>query len=162
MSNRHDVFSKKGRAMSLEVKQRGFMALTVWQPCASLLMIGAKPVEFRSWLPPEYVIGKRIAIHAADRRVRLEDLQDALDHSEDCCACGTPKQLDKARSLMRMALSNTSILPTAVVLGTAILGEPIKQDGWKNWGFPVSDLQPFAKPRPARGGPRFWYWEDAQ
>lgn len=37
-------------------------ALTIWQPWASLIMIGAKPYEFRSWQPPAWLIGKRRAI----------------------------------------------------------------------------------------------------
>jgi hypothetical protein len=40
------------------------LALSVWDPYATLLAIGAKVYETRSWAPPMSVIGKRIAIHA--------------------------------------------------------------------------------------------------
>lgn len=40
-------------------------ALTLTQPWATLIAIGAKKVETRSWRPPANVIGERIAIHAA-------------------------------------------------------------------------------------------------
>lgn len=44
-------------------------SLTIWQPWASLI-VGSpdvppqKPVENRSWRPPESLVGERIAIHA--------------------------------------------------------------------------------------------------
>ncbi len=41
-------------------------ALTVWQPWASLIADGLKPVENRDWRR-EFLIGQRIAIHAGKR-----------------------------------------------------------------------------------------------
>lgn len=44
-------------------------ALTVWQPWASLIAIGAKGAEFRSWPTPRRLkLGTTIAIHAGTRR----------------------------------------------------------------------------------------------
>jgi hypothetical protein len=40
-------------------------ALTLTQPYATLVAIGAKRYETRSWAPPAAMIGKRIVIHAA-------------------------------------------------------------------------------------------------
>lgn len=42
-------------------------AISLHQPWASLIMLGAKRVETRSWQPPAALIGERIAIHAAKR-----------------------------------------------------------------------------------------------
>lgn len=42
-------------------------AISLWQPWASLVAVGAKPYETRSWAPPEALIGQPIAIHAAKR-----------------------------------------------------------------------------------------------
>jgi hypothetical protein len=42
-------------------------AISLWQPWASLIMLGAKRVETRSWRPPEALIGQRVMIHAAKR-----------------------------------------------------------------------------------------------
>lgn len=39
-------------------------AISLWQPWASLVAIGAKQVETRGWRPPRHLIGKRIAIAA--------------------------------------------------------------------------------------------------
>ena len=44
-------------------------ALTIWQPWASLIIAGAKPFEFRGWRPPASLIGQRIVIHAAARKI---------------------------------------------------------------------------------------------
>lgn len=50
-------------------------ALTLTQPWASLVVLGEKRYETRSWRPPAARIGERIAIHAAagwaaiDRRI---------------------------------------------------------------------------------------------
>jgi hypothetical protein len=42
-------------------------AISLWQPWASLIMLGAKRVETRPWKPPDAVIGQRVLIHAAKR-----------------------------------------------------------------------------------------------
>jgi hypothetical protein len=39
-------------------------ALSLWQPWATLVAIGAKRVETRHWPAPHWLIGQRIAIHA--------------------------------------------------------------------------------------------------
>lgn len=42
-------------------------AISLHQPWATLIMLGVKRVETRSWRPPEALIGQPIAIHAAQR-----------------------------------------------------------------------------------------------
>lgn len=42
-------------------------ALTLWQPWASLIALGVKTIETRSWAAPKSLIGQRIAIHASKR-----------------------------------------------------------------------------------------------
>lgn len=57
-------------------------ALTIWQPWASLIMIGAKPYEFRRWDYRERepgLEGERIVIHAGARPVTLDDVEDVID-----------------------------------------------------------------------------------
>lgn len=43
------------------------MAISLWQPWATLIACGAKPDETRSWAPPENLIGIPIAICAAKK-----------------------------------------------------------------------------------------------
>jgi len=40
------------------------LALTLWQPWATLIALGHKDIENREWAPPQHLIGKRFAIHA--------------------------------------------------------------------------------------------------
>lgn len=47
-------------------------ALTVKQPWAWAIAEGYKPVENRTWPPPRYIIGQRIAIHASARIDKVE------------------------------------------------------------------------------------------
>ena len=53
-------------------------AITLWQPWAQLIADGVKRYETRSWKPPRHLIGKRIAIHAAKRKVREQDLPNEV------------------------------------------------------------------------------------
>lgn len=58
----------------------GTPALSLWQPWASLIDIGAKPEETRSWPAPQWLIGKRLAIHAAKKPIEqaTADLPDLV------------------------------------------------------------------------------------
>src|ERR1700731_1099317 len=53
-------------------------AITIWQPWASLIMIGAKPHEFRGYPAPRFVRGQRIVIHAGARPVKPFEVEDLL------------------------------------------------------------------------------------
>lgn len=57
-------------------------ALTIWQPWASLILVGAKPYEFRSWQPPSWLVGDRLGIHAGARPVKLAEVQDLIRRLE--------------------------------------------------------------------------------
>jgi len=60
-------------------------ALTIWQPWASLIMIGAKPFEFRRWDYREReraLEGQRIVIHAGVRPIVRDEVEDMLDQVE--------------------------------------------------------------------------------
>lgn len=39
-------------------------ALTVRQPAAQHIALGDKPIENRSWLPPQWLVGHTFLIHA--------------------------------------------------------------------------------------------------
>lgn len=74
-------------------------ALSLWQPWASLVILGEKRVETRSWAPPAALKGQRIAIHASKRA--------------DACVLEHPFS-DIIRDPARDA-------PTGVLLGTVLL-----------------------------------------
>lgn len=113
-------------------------ALTIYQPWASLIMVGAKPYEFRGWSPRRRggayaaLIGQRIVIHASTRLINRAEVQSLImrlnrggdDAAETCL------HADKALPVLERAM-NTDMrllghgdLPWGVGLGTAALGEP--------------------------------------
>ena len=49
-------------------------ATTLWQPYATLVALGIKTIETRSYAPPAALIGQRIAIHAAKRVCRYGEI----------------------------------------------------------------------------------------
>lgn len=117
-------------------------ALTIWQPWASLIMMGAKPFEFRGWKPPSSLIGQRIAIHAGARPVKVFEVRALLasmrGDSRDTNPClhaeiAIPilERVDAAFEKSPDTLFGTReqlTLPLSCVLGTAILGRPITGD----------------------------------
>jgi hypothetical protein len=102
------------------------MAITIYQPWATLILQGAKPYEFSGWKPPRPLIGQRIAIHAGARPIKRDEvtiLQLQLrdpDQYEPCL------HAPLAVPVLDLALTNhkAGALPLSHILCTAILGEP--------------------------------------
>jgi hypothetical protein len=170
------VLRSEGRRASVLLPP-GTKALTIWQPWASLIMMGAKPYEFRRWNFADKphlagLIGSRIVIHAGARAPRLSELTDILDRISD-----GESALDAAIVLpfigrLRSELASTKTCasaPLAYALGTAVLGEPknvlalfANADSDRldehMYGWPLSAIEPFPEPIPAAGAQGFWNW----
>lgn len=151
-------------------------ALTIWQPWASLIMIGAKPHEFRSHPAPRFVRNQRIVIHAGARSVRPNEIEDLLRRIDaEASGKGDPLErtcldLDKARDLLLKvrAAHKYRLLPLSHALGTAVLGEPVQacdlfkmnvadsDRGQFNWAWPLTDIRPFEPPVPMKGAQGFF------
>jgi hypothetical protein len=157
-------------------------ALTIWQPWASLIMVGAKPFEFRpkSYLryPGHPAVGELIVIHASARPVKpdeVEDLLAALGHSAD----HTALEPVSARTLLKRcrAAHKYQALPLGCGLGTVALGTPrnastlfrgavadsnraAADESAYNWAWPINDVRPFDAPIPMRGAQGFWNWPE--
>jgi hypothetical protein len=151
-------------------------AITIWQPWATLIMIGAKPHEFRGYPAPRFVRGQRIVIHAGARPVRPNEVEDLLCWIDaEASGAGefedrTCLDLDKARELLLKvrASHRYRLLPLSMALGTAVCGEPIQScDLFKmnvadsdragfNWAWPLTDIRHFEPPIPMRGAQGFW------
>jgi hypothetical protein len=148
-------------------------AFTIWQPWASLIMIGAKPFEFRHWDYRERepaLEGQRIVIHAGTRPVKPREVDELL------ARLGTPDDMtglviDTARDLLLKvrAAHKYRLLPLAAGLGTAVLGRPRNAGtiftgisdsdrGEFNWAWPLTDIQYFSAPIEQRGLQGFWHW----
>lgn len=141
-------------------------AITVWQPWASLIAIGAKPYEFRRWPAPKAIVGRRIAIHAGARKMRREEIQDLLLRVEDPDS-GHALVAHLAKPLLHTALTSPGKIELSHVVCTAILGEPKRATtlypdsdrvDHHIWGWPLTDIQALQPPVPARGAQGFWKW----
>jgi hypothetical protein len=153
-------------------------AVTVWQPWASLIMIGAKPFEFRGasfqdrkYYPVHPQPGERIVIHAAARAVRPVEVEDLLRRL-GTDADKTGLVVEPARQLLELvrAAFKYRLLPLGAGLGTAIIGTPrnagvlfggMRHDSARgdfNWAWPLTEIHHWQEPVPMRGQQGFWIW----
>lgn len=153
-------------------------AFTIHQPWGTLIMMGAKPYEFRPRSYLEYVgrpkVGERVVIHAAARKVDVSDLLDLQDKLTGAQPDHTGLIADLARPLIERLLAlpkaQQQILPLSAGLGTVVLGTPknaldvfrtLPHDsdrGDFNWAWPMLDIEPFDAPVSCSGARGFWAW----
>lgn len=155
-------------------------ALTLWQPWASLIHIGAKPYEFRGWLPPASTIGRRVVNHASSRAMNMNDVLRLIRQLESCSRdliTATCLKPEIALPFLRDLRDGRQFAPAGVGLGSFILGEP--RDGYEiakefgltfvndserdfhaNWGWPVLQYEAFADPIAVRGRQGLWNWPE--
>ena len=152
------------------------MAITIWQPWATLVAAGAKRFEFRSWAAPQRFVGQRIAIHAGARPVRRSEIHELLIKLRGPAAVETGLVIEPAIALLDRVATAPGVLPLSSIVCTAILGTPIRdaelaaeigtqfmndsdRAEHSNFGWPLSDvrvLEPFV---PAKGAQGFWKWQ---
>jgi hypothetical protein len=147
-----------------------YHALTIWQPWATLIAIGAKPYEFRGWAAPRAYWNKRIAIHAGARPVKTNEIVDLLYRLQ---RGGTETGLDpeKAIPLLERVMHAPKMLPTSHVVATAVLGKPLDPEEARArfapdsdrsdhhaFAWPLTDIRPREPPQEARGAQGFWLW----
>lgn len=84
-------------------------ALSLWQPWASALFTPLKRYETRHWPAPSWLIGQRIAIHAAKKRdADVRDFWEGLDDRE-------------YTEFARIGVAVFDQLPFGALVGTAVL-----------------------------------------
>jgi hypothetical protein len=148
--------------------------ITVWQPWATLIAIGAKRFEFRGWPAPQKLWGQRIGIHAGARPVRPAEIRDLLFMLGSGEAPVTGIAPDIAVPLLERVLQAPRSLPLSSILGTATLGQPLRnadlatalgtpvvndsdRTEHTNWGWPLADFRHLEPIVPARGAQGWWY-----
>lgn len=162
-------------------------ALTIWQCWATLIIEGWKPYEFRRW---DYrtrrpgLVGKRIAIHAGARPVKRNEVADLLSRigrkESRVSEAAVPflEQLHLRLASRRRRRTGPAMVPLAAVLGTALLGKPIEcrtlfgpgvltypdsdRVEHQAWAWPLTQIERFDIPVPARGKQGFWPWTSSQ
>jgi hypothetical protein len=84
-------------------------AISLWQPWASALFTQLKMHETRGWRPPAWMIGKRLAVHAAKHDTSEErEFWDALTDGERA-------------EFARIGIRQYAELPRGCLIGTGIL-----------------------------------------
>jgi hypothetical protein len=146
-------------------------AVTLWQPWASLVAIGAKPYEFRKWAAPKAIVGQRIAIYAGMRAVNQNENNEMIIGIQR----GDPIALRKDIALpFLLKVSLAAPMPRGCIVATAILGAPIRadkimaefgrvtndsdRDGHFNFAWPMLDVEEMQPPIEAKGAQGFWDW----
>lgn len=152
-------------------------AITLHQPWASLIAVGAKPFETRDWHPPRWLIGQRIAIHAG------KTLRAIIEAQRE------PLEMDQAiADALDLPIARWRNLPLGAVVCTAKLAGAYKSAGigtdlvWiaqsvrgsaetpiikpdyvgdysrGRWLWYLTDVERLDPPVPARGAQGFWDW----
>ena len=135
--------------------------ISLWQPFATLLVLGHKRYETRGYPPPKKTLNVRTGI-AATKGINKSQLEafNEPNFRKHYDALGLPDLKD---------------LPTAGVLGTGVIvsATPIDQEfvnslsraeyyfGWYakgRWAWLYEDVQPFDQIIPASGKQGFWEW----
>lgn len=148
-------------------------ALTIWQPWASLILIGAKPYEFRGWKPPRALIGQRMAIHAGTRKIKRDEVLGIIGALQGLPGTVSPCLHAEPAFEFLLKVANGYALPHGAVIGSAIVGEPKRGDAIAaefgaqygndsdrmdtfNWGWPMLDVQPLLPPAEVPGKQGLW------
>jgi hypothetical protein len=147
------------------------LAITLWQPWASLILAGAKPIEWRGWLFPERLIGARIAIHAGARPVKRNEIKELLLNLCFHGEAGTSLIPTVAIPYLERWHTSPGLLPLSTVLCTVILGQPIPASDYAKsrgidsnridhakYGWPLTGIEPVIPMAPARGMQGLWRW----
>lgn len=151
-------------------------ALSIWQPWASLSAGGCKNYEFRTWRPPEGVIGERIVLHAAQKACdggQAHALRSAIRSNRQSVGMLCFDKLDAAETILGDMLRGN--YPRGAGLATAMIGEPrpigdvaaefgVKHtiyrspDGKPLWAWPLLEIEKWDVPLPACGKQGLWRW----
>ncbi|OAI22896.1 hypothetical protein A1351_20220 [Methylosinus sp. R-45379] len=148
-------------------------ALTIWQPWCSLIIVGAKPYEFRSWEAPRSVVGQRIALHAGARKVKREEIANLILRLKGDNRWTTGLRPEIALPFLEKWHAHPGSLPLSCILGTALLGAPRRaghiahefggafindseRDEYANFAWPMLDLRVSNDLRPVKGAQGFF------
>lgn len=136
-------------------------ALSLHQPWASLIAVGAKRIETRSWGPPRHLVGQRLAIHATKRIVRFPDTRGYGTFNEAVAH--------------HLGQDWTSKIPTGAVVAVATLAGAKQIDlltelpegdellfgeyELRRWMWALKDVRVVNPPIPIRGHQGIWNFD---
>jgi hypothetical protein len=131
-------------------------ALTLHQPWAWAIAHGGKRIENRTWTPPKWIIGQRIAIHAG-KTLDKEAAEDLLywRGGGTCFGRHGPAVLEDPPGQYTLG----AFVAVATVKGyVTTIGEQHPQAGWfcGPRGWVLDDVVALGEPVPCRGRQKLW------
>lgn len=151
-------------------------AITLREPWATLVAIGAKRIETRSWKAPDWLIGQRIAIHAAKGLTENEwsiakwspGFPEALKDSPWFWDSALPKFAfpeTRGKVIATAVLANcvlfdeSNVRSIAVGSGAGVTELAFGDFTSGRYGWLLRDVQRLPEPIPARGELGIWTWD---
>ena len=149
-------------------------AITLHQPWASLITLGIKTVETRSWPAPERLVGQTIAVHAGKRVVRKPGVaveNEMWAHlGEDWrkvipvgAVLATVTLAGMARVKHVNPTTGHAVHDRSTEVGCAVGLGQTRIDPWGDfspdrWLCLLADVRALPDPAPAIGHQSFWRW----
>ena len=149
-------------------------AITLHQPWATLIALGIKTVETRSWPAPERLLGQVIAIHAGKRVVRRpgdrieRELRAWLGEEwSRAIPAGAVLATGTLAGMARVAYvdqtSGHAVHEAGTEMGCAVGTGRTPIDPWGDfsagrWLWFLNDVESLPEPIPAVGRQSFWRW----
>lgn len=139
-------------------------AITLWQPWASLVAVGAKKYETRSWPAPKTLPrGSLLAVHAANANSSpmTDTMFWALDDAKPDAYVGDELNFDLPRGALLAICRFEFCAPAEDFISTVDATEQAFGD-WSagRWVWRLRVLHRFREPIPARGYQGLWNWPD--
>lgn len=133
---------------SMTAEQHGeIRCVSLWQPWASLIAVGLKHVETRSWPAPKTILGQRIGIHAAKTP---KGLIVAAQQKELWDMCLESLPWDAAGDLPRGFIVATAVVESC--FPTDVLQPDLYGDySPGRFGWMLTGIEVLPKPVPAKG-----------
>jgi hypothetical protein len=135
-------------------------AVSLWQPWASLVAIGAKEIETRGWRVPRTILGLRIAIHASKTRralgvIELEPFGSTLRRAKEVGRLVTVDGWLPFGAIVATAVVSGCTEMTTEFVGDLVARRPFEaafgdyRAGRFAWH--LSEVEPLGRPVPWRG-----------
>lgn len=137
-------------------------AISLWQPWASLMAIGAKELETRSWATR---YRGPLAIHAAKRwRIEQEDFFWREPYRSALAEAGFDNPNDLPLGCVLSVGNLVALYRTEKVrvrLQAAGRDDELAFGNYKDgrWAWHLEDMKALKKPLPQKGAQGLWYWK---
>lgn len=142
------------------------LTISIWQPHATLVMLGVKPYETRSWAVYKSLLGQRIGIHAAKAMDDLKELEAYIGRSAS--GVDSVASFDAMRAALHSGgFEKLADLPRGCVIGSAVLQACVRTEDLADPGYfgdfssgrfawRLVDPVPLPEPVPYRGQQGFF------